>query len=140
MAVIALACAVMAACELMRGLAVLQRFVLLHRVAVRAYAVLVHRGGSDWSKERATRILAGRMFRRSADALAGLAIAVTPILAVLFVDRLIPYGAATSLFDWSDRLLILAASIVYAVCRKRVPQFRRALSARVPRRHFQTDL
>ena len=92
----------------------------LAALAHRAAAILVRRGVSDHLKERATRILAGRMMASSLGAGAVLAMVIAPVVLLLLVDGTLPLGVRAAFFDWQARLLILFVSLIYVLARWRI--------------------
>ena len=101
-----------AAGELARRLRIVPRVATL--------AVLARRGVSDHLKERATRILAGRMMVSSLSAGAILATVVAPVVLLLLLDGTLPLGVRAAFFDWQARLLILFVSLIYVLARWRI--------------------
>jgi hypothetical protein len=81
---------------------------------------LLRRGGSDWSKERAMRILARRLFLRSLHAGGMILLVASPLLALLLVDALVPAPAGLHLDDWGVRLWVLPFTLGYAMLRWRI--------------------
>jgi hypothetical protein len=115
---------IVAAGEIARRIALLPRFANLAGIGRRAAAVLRRRGVSDHAKERATRILAGRMMLASLGAGAALALVIAPIITLLIADGPLPLGVQTAFFDWQARLLLLTLSLTYAFARWRWSQRR----------------
>lgn len=112
--------AIVAAGEIARRLRIVPRFATLAALAHRAAAILVRRGVSDHLKERATRILAGRMMASSLGAGAVLAMVIAPVVLLLLVDGTLPLGVRAAFFDWQARLLILFVSLIYVLARWRI--------------------
>jgi len=112
--------AIVAAGELARRLRIVPRFATLAALGRRAGAVLARRGVSDHLKERATRILAGRMMASSLTAGVILAMVIAPVVLLLLIDGALPLGVRAAFFDWQTRLLILFVSLIYAVARWRI--------------------
>jgi hypothetical protein len=112
--------AIVAAGELARRLRIVPRFAVLAALSRRAGAVLARRGVSDHLKERATRILAGRMMASSLIAGAILALVIAPVVLLLLVDGTVPLGVRAAFFDWQARLLILFVSLIYVLVRWRI--------------------
>lgn len=112
--------AIVAAGELARRLRIVPRFAMLAALGRRAGAVLVRRGVSDHLKERATRILAGRMMASSLTAGAMLALVIAPVILLLLIDGTLPLGVRAAFFDWQARLLILFVSLIYVLARWRI--------------------
>lgn len=120
--------AIVAAGELARRLRIVPRFATLADLGRRAGAILVRRGVSDHLKERATRILAGRMMASSLGAGAVLALVIAPVVLLLLLDGALPLGVRAAFFDWQARLLILFMSLIYVFARWRIG--RRRLQSR----------
>lgn len=112
--------AIVAAGEIARRLRIVPRFATLAALGRRAGAILVRRGVSDHLKERATRILAGRMMASSLSAGAILALVIAPVVLLLLLDGTLPLGVRAAFFDWQARLLILCVSLIYVLARWRI--------------------
>ncbi|WP_296614002.1 hypothetical protein [Sphingomonas sp.] len=112
--------AIVAAGELARRLRIVPRFATLADLGRRAGAILARRGVSDHLKERATRILAGRMMASSLSAGAVLAMVIAPVVLLLLIDGALPLGVRAAFFDWQARLLILFVSLIYVLARWRI--------------------
>lgn len=112
--------AIVAAGELARRLRIVPRFATLAVLGRRAGAILVRRGVSDHLKERATRILAGRMMASSLSAGAVLALVIAPVVLLLLLDGTLPLGVRAAFFDWQARLFILFVSVIYVLARWRI--------------------
>lgn len=112
--------AIVAAGELARRLRIVPRFATLADLGRRAGAILVRRGVSDHLKERATRILAGRMMASSLGAGAVLALVIAPVVLLLLLDGTLPLGVRAAFFDWQARLLMLFVSLIYVLARWRI--------------------
>lgn|GEM_PF-939596 len=112
--------AIVAAGEIARRLRIVPRFATLGTLGRRAGAILVRRGVSDHLKERATRILAGRMMASSLSAGAVLALVIAPVVLLLLADGALPLGVRAAFFDWQARLLILFVSLIYVLARWRI--------------------
>lgn len=112
--------AIVAAGELARRLRIVPRFATLAVLGRRAGAVLARRGVSDHLKERATRILAGRMMASSLTAGVMLALVIAPVILLLLIDGTLPLGVRAAFFDWQARLLILFVSLIYVLARWRI--------------------
>lgn len=112
--------AIVAAGEIARRLRIVPRFATLAALGRRAGAILVRRGVSDHLKERATRILAGRMMASSLSAGAVLALVIAPVVLLLLADGALPLGVRAAFFDWQARLLILFVSLIYVLARWRI--------------------
>lgn len=116
---IALFLATVALIELAHRLPVFAAMGAMSACSAQALRVL-RGGGSDWSKERAMRILSRRLFLRSLRA-GGLLVAVAwPLLVVLTADALVPGPAVLHLDDWSVRLSVLPLTLIYAALRWRI--------------------
>ena len=122
--VLLLLAAIVAAGELARRLRIVPRFARLGALARRSGAVLARRGVSDHFKERATRILAGRMMAASLTAGGILLLVIAPVLLLLAIDGPLPLGVRDAFFDWQARLLILSMSLIYVFARWRIAQRR----------------
>jgi hypothetical protein len=118
--VLLLLAAIVVAGELARRLRIVPRFASLAALGRRAGAVLARRGVSDHLKERATRILAGRMMASSLTAGAILALVIAPVVLLLLIDGTVPLGVRAAFFDWQARLLILFVSLIYVLARWRI--------------------
>ena len=111
---------IVAAGELARRLRIVPRFARLAALGHRASAVLARRGVSDHLKERATRILAGRMMVSSLTTGAVLAMVIAPVVLLLLLDGMLPLGVRAAFFDWQARLCILFVSLIYVLARWRI--------------------
>jgi hypothetical protein len=111
--------AIVMAGELARRLHIVPRFATLAALGRRAGALLARRGVSDHLKERATRILAGRMMASSLTAGAILALVIAPVVLLLLIDGTVPLGVRAAFFDWQARLLIFFVSLIYVLVRWR---------------------
>jgi len=109
--------AIVAAVELVRRLPLNAHFRDLAALGRTSAALLARRHVSDWSKGRAARILSLRMFVASLRAGLMLALVAAPIGLVLLADRPLGLGTMAALVDWRSRLIILAATIGYALTR-----------------------
>ena len=118
--ILLLIAAIVAAGELARRLRIVPRFAALAALGRHAGAVLARRGVSDHLKERATRILAGRMMASSLIAGAILALVIAPVVLLLLIDGTVPLGVRAAFFDWKARLLILFVSLIYVLVRWRI--------------------
>lgn len=111
--------AIVAVLELARALPLIPAFQALSGCSQQALRLLARKGGSDWSKERALRILSGRMFARSVRA-GGLLLAVaSPLLVVLALDTNWPelVGMRT---EWTAKLALMPFTLGYALLRWQV--------------------
>ena len=118
--ILLLLAAIVVAGELARRLHIVPRFASLAMLGRRAGAVLARRGVSDHLKERATRILAGRMMTSSLTAGGILALVIAPVVLLLLVDGTLPLGVRAAFFDWQARGLLLCMSLIYVFARWRL--------------------
>jgi fumarate reductase subunit D len=118
--VLLLLAAIVVAGELARRLHIVPRFASLAMLGRRAGAVLARRGVSDHLKERATRILAGRMMASSLTAGGILALVIAPVVLLLLIDGTLPLGVRAAFFDWQARGLLLSMSLIYVFARWRL--------------------
>lgn len=111
--------AIVAVLELARALPLIPAFQALAACGQHAARLLARKGVSEWGKERAMRILSGRMFMRSAHAGALLLLTASPLLAVLILDANWPEvgGIGT---DWTSKLALMPLTLGYAVLRWQV--------------------
>lgn len=116
---LALLAAIVALGELARRVGLIRRFTQLGALGKRAGAVVTRRGVSDYSKERATRILSGRMMQASLAAGGALLLVIAPVVLLLLLDGVVPFGVRGAFLDWPSRILILVSSLTYAVLRWR---------------------
>ena len=122
--VLLLMLALVAAGEVARRIHILSRFTGLAALGKRAGAVLARRGVSDHCKERATRILAGRMMTASLLAGGALLLVIAPVVLLLLADGPLPLGVQDAFFDWQARILLLVLMVSYVLIRWRVGQHR----------------
>ena len=115
--------ALLASVHLARRWTLLRHFGDLAAIGRRSVRTLARSGVSDWSKERATRILAIRMMGKSLAAGGLLLMIVVPIAAVLAIGPVTGIPTQDALFDPTARLSILAAGIALAFLRARVRRF-----------------
>lgn len=111
--------ALIAVLELARALPLIPAFQALAACGEHAARLLAKRGVSDWGKERALRILSGRMFARTAIAGGLLAVTAAPLLAVLAADALWP-EIVDFRTDWTAKLALMPLTLSYAVLRWQV--------------------
>ncbi|MBN8812102.1 MULTISPECIES: hypothetical protein [Sphingomonas] len=111
--------AVVAMLELARALPLIPAFRALAACGQHAMRLLARRGVSDWGKERALRILSGRMFVRAMRAGGLLFATAAPVLVVLALDANWPEIAAFR-SDWMARLALMPFTLGYAVLRWQV--------------------
>ncbi|MFS2109666.1 hypothetical protein ACCC88_08265 [Sphingomonas sp. Sphisp140] len=111
--------AVIAVLELARALPLIPAFQELGGCGQHALRLLARKGVSDWGKERAMRILSGRMFARTMRAGGLLVAAASPLLAVLAADAWWPEVAAAQT-EWTAKLALMPFTLGYAVLRWQV--------------------
>ncbi|QCI92208.1 hypothetical protein [Novosphingobium sp. EMRT-2] len=119
-AALVLFAALLASVHLARRWTLLRHFGDLAAIGRRSVRTLARSGVSDWSKERATRILAIRMMGKSLAAGGLLLMIALPIAAVLAIGPVAGIPTQDALFDPTARLSILAAGIALAFLRSRV--------------------
>lgn len=119
---IALLLAILIAIETVRRLPLIASFRTIAALGRRSSALLAHKGASDWSKGRGARILSARLFGSSLRAGLLILLVAAPLAAAIVTDLLLGrrLGAVTALTDWQSRLIILAATIGYALVRHRL--------------------
>jgi hypothetical protein len=117
--VIAFFLAIVAVLELARALPLIPAFQELNACSQHALKLLARKGVSEWGKERALRILSGRMFARSMRAGALLLAVASPLLVVLAVDTNWPelVGMRT---EWTAKLALMPFTLGYALLRWQV--------------------
>lgn len=111
--------AVVAVLELARALPLVPAFQALAGCGQHALRLMARRGVSDWRKERALRILSGRMFARTARAGGLLLATASPVLAVLVLNANWPEVDAFQT-DWTAKLALMPFTLGYAVLRWQV--------------------
>lgn len=116
-AVLTLFAAILAALAIARRSHVLARFAELGMLSRRSTRTLARRGVSDWSKERATRILAVRMMAASLSAFAMLLLIAAPVLAALALDPLTSLPTIDAFGDPRARMALLAMGAGLAAIR-----------------------
>ncbi len=110
--------ALVVAGEVARRTHILARFGALGALGRRSAGVVARRGVSDFSKERATRILAGRMMRASLIAGGLLLLVIAPVVLVLLADGpVLPLGVRAAFLDWQARLFLLTLMVLYVLVR-----------------------
>ncbi len=110
--------ALVAAGEIARRTHVLGRFAALGALGRRSAAVVARRGVSDFSKERATRILGLRMMRASLVAGGLLLAVIAPVVLVLLADGpVLPLGVRKAFLDWQARGFLLLLMVLYVLVR-----------------------
>jgi hypothetical protein len=123
-----LACALLAVVMLARQCAVMHRFAVLAATGRRSVRIMGHHGASDFSKERAARILALRMLTQTLAAGGLLVVVAVPLIAVIALDPWTGVPTRAALTDPIARLTILAIGISLVVSRSVIiPQFRKSL-------------
>ncbi|ODU68357.1 MAG: hypothetical protein ABT11_17015 [Novosphingobium sp. SCN 66-18] len=122
-AALVLFAALLASVHLAHRWTLLRHFGDLAAIGRRSVRTLARSGVSDWSKERATRILAIRMMGKSLAAGGLLLMIALPIAAVLAIGPVAGIPTQDALFDPTARLSILAAGIALAFLRSRVRRF-----------------
>lgn len=111
--------AIVAVLELARALPLIPAFQELAACGQHAMRLLARRGVSEWGKERALRILSGRMFARSMRAGGLLLAAASPLLVVLVLDANWP-EVVHMRTDWTAKLALMPFTLGYAVLRWQV--------------------
>lgn len=119
---IALLLAILIAIETFRRLPLIASFRTIAALGRRSTALLAHKGASDWSKGRGARILSARLFGCSLRAGLLILLIAAPVAAAIVADLLLDQrlGAVAALTDWRSRLIILAATLGYALVRHRL--------------------
>ena len=121
-----LLCATLASIELLRRVEVMRDFAGLAHLGGRAGKLLARRGVSEWTKERALRLLAVRLFRRSVASFARLLLIAAPLLLAIAIDADGRAGVRQAGTSIIARTALLILSTLYLLVR------RRARRARVP--------
>jgi hypothetical protein len=111
--------AIIAVLELARALPLVPAFQELAACGQHAMRLLARKGVSDWGKERALRILSGRMFARSMRAGGLLVATASPLLVVLAVDAWWPEIVSIRT-EWTAKLALMPFTLGYAVLRWQV--------------------
>ena len=123
-----LACALLAVVLLARQCGVMHRFAVLAATGRRSMRIMGCHGASDYSKERAARILAVRMLTHALAAGGLLVVVALPLIAAIALDRWTGVPTRAALTDPIARLIILAIGISLVVTRSViVPQLRKSL-------------
>lgn len=135
-ATLLLALALAATVMLARRWGVPGRFAAMGAIGRRAVRIMARRGASDWSRERAARLLAQRLMGRSLAAGAGLALAALPLGAALVLGPWLGVPTRDALFDPLARAAILClgaclALVRFAVTRIALARSQRASGARL---------
>jgi len=109
--------AIVCVLELVRRLPLIPAFREMSACGNHALVLVRRRGVSDFSKERAMRILSARLFVRSVRA-GGLLLAVaSPLLLVLLVAASPEARAVGLAMDWQARLWVVPLGLGYALLR-----------------------
>ena len=109
--------ALLAVIMLARACHIMRRFTLLAATGRHSVKIMGHRGASDFSKERAARLLAMRMMRHALAAGALLVVIALPLIAAIALDPWIGVPTRSALTDPTARLTILAIGISLVVIR-----------------------
>jgi len=115
--------AIIAVLELARALPLVPAFQELAACSQHAMRLLARRGVSEWGKERALRILSGRMFMHSVRAGALLVATASPLLGLLALNALLPEVDAFQT-DWTSKLALMPFTLGYAALRWQVRRVR----------------
>ncbi|MBC9032968.1 hypothetical protein IAG41_11235 [Sphingomonas sp. JC676] len=105
--------------ELARRMPLVAAFRDMAACQAHAVRLMQRRGVSEWGKERAMRILAGRLFARSLRAGGLLVVVASPLLLVLGLAAVDPRLIGAHL-DWVTRLWVAPMSLGYAALRWQV--------------------
>ncbi|MDG2535077.1 hypothetical protein P6144_15560 [Sphingomonas sp. HITSZ_GF] len=116
--------AIVAVLELARALPLFPAFQALADCSRHATRLLARRGVSEWGKERALRILSGRMFMRSLRAGGLLLATASPLLALLVLDAFRPEISGIQT-DWTSKLALMPFTLAYAALRWQVRRVQR---------------
>lgn len=111
--------AIVAVLELARALPLVPAFQELAACGQHAMRLLARRGVSEWGKERALRILSGRMFARSLRAGGLLLATASPLLALLVLNAFVP-----EVGDGPSKLTLMPLTLGYAALRWQVRRVR----------------
>jgi hypothetical protein len=112
--------AIVAALEIARRSTLLQCFARLGEYGQRALRLLARKRVSDWSKERASGILARRLGAQSLHAAALIMLVAAPLVLVLALDPLLGLGTRAAFVNPRERLVILLMVLAYGALRRRV--------------------
>ena len=112
-------CATLASIELLRGIRILRDFADLARLGRQAGLLIARQGVSEWAKERAMRLLAARLFRRSVASFARLLMVASPLLLVLAIDTNGGFGVRQAWISIPARTALLVLSTLYLLARRR---------------------
>ncbi|MFT8720613.1 sulfotransferase [Acetobacter sp.] len=124
--VVVLLLATLASIELAWATGVLRCLMDVNRLGRRATHIVTRRHVSEWAKERAMRLMSGRLMAQSLRGLALIAVVAAPLLLALAVDKWWPYGFAQAFTHWPTRVALLVISLAYLFTRRR---FRNAAPA-----------
>ena len=111
--------AIVAVLELARALPLISAFHELNACGQHALRLLARKGVSEWGKERALRILSGRMFARSVRAGGLLLATAAPLLLVLALEARWPEVVAMRT-HWTAKLALMPFTLGYALLRWQV--------------------
>lgn len=111
--------AIVAALEIARRSTLLGCFARLGEYGRRALRLLPRRRVSDWSKERASGILARRLGAQSLRAAALIVLVAAPLVLVLALDPLLGLGTRAAFVDPRGRVAILLMVLAYGALRRR---------------------
>ena len=111
--------AIVAVLELARVLPLVPAFQALGACGQHAMRLMAKRGVSEWGKERALRILSGRMFVRSVRAGSLLLATASPLLVVLVLDANWPEVVGMR-SEWTAKLALMPFTLGYALLRWQV--------------------
>lgn len=114
---LALLLSIVVALEVARRLPLLRTFRNLARVGARAPRIWAYRRGLEARKERATQLLAVRMFVCSVTAMWMIALVIAPIGLILLADLWLDLDVQKSLLNWRDRLVVAVLSLSYGLAR-----------------------
>ncbi|NHN89048.1 sulfotransferase [Acetobacter conturbans] len=121
--IVVLVLATLASIELVWATGVLHCLARVSREGQRATRLLMRRHVSEWAKERAMRLMSGRLMVHSLRGLGLIAVVASPFVVAMAVDAWWPYGFAHAYTNWTVRLALLAISLIYLFTRRR---FRKA--------------
>lgn len=116
--VVVLLLATLASIELVWATGVLRCLMDVNRLGRRATHIVTRRHVSEWAKERAMRLMSGRLMAQSLRGLALIAVVAAPLILAMVVDRLWPYGFAQAFTHWPTRVALLVISLAYLFARR----------------------
>ena len=116
-ATVLLGCALLAVAMLAQHSGIMQRFAVLAATGRRSAKIMRSHGASDFSKERAARILARRMLAHALAAGALLVVVALPLIAAIALDPWTGVPTRAALTNPAARLTILAIGICLVVTR-----------------------